>query len=62
MSTNCILLTVEIELPGDIPEELQDEVADFITDELNIERLQAILKHWVHRAVGIHCHLAIDVE
>jgi len=58
----CIVMTVEIELPGDLSDEFQDAIVDDLTCELNIEQLRKVIKKWARFISGENCHVAIDVE
>ena len=58
----CIVMTVEIALPGNLDDELQDAIVDDLTHELHIERLARLIQHWARLIAGEHCHISIDVE
>ena len=58
----CMILTVEIELPDDISEELQDTIVDDLSCEGNIEILRKKIKSWARTFSGENCHVEIDVE
>ena len=58
----CIVMTVEIEVPGDLSDELQDTIVDDLTHELNLDRLRLLIKRWARAISGEACHIAIDVE
>jgi hypothetical protein len=60
--TTCIVMTVEIELPGDLSDELQDAIVEDLTADMNMDRLRAVIKRWVRWISGENCHVAIDVE
>ena len=57
-----IVLTVEIQLPGDLSDELQDAIVDDLTYEGNIEILRKKIKNWARTFSGENCHIEIDVE
>ncbi len=57
-----ILLSIEIEIPEDLSDELQDAVVDDLTSENNIDELQRRIKRWARTISGEICHVAIDVE
>jgi hypothetical protein len=61
-SCTCVVITTEIEIPGDLSDELQDAIADDLTCEMNIDRLQKMIKRWARFISGENCHIAIDVE
>ncbi len=60
--SNVVLMSIEIEIPEYLSDELQDAVVDDITEEMNIERLMLMIKHWARKLTGENCHVAIDVE
>ncbi len=61
--TPCVVvMTIEIEIPGHLPEELQDAIADDLCAENNLDRLQNLIKRWAGWITGENCHVAIDVE
>ncbi len=60
--TTCIVMTVEIELPGDLTDELQDAIVEDLTTDMNMDRLKAVIKRWARWISGENCHVAIDVE
>lgn len=66
MSEDCapcfVVLTIEIELPSNLTDELQDVMADDLTNELNLEQLKAAVKKWVRLYTGEACHVVLDVE
>ena len=57
-----VVMTILIDLPGDLPEQLQDVIVDDLTYESHIERLKLIIKQWSRFISGVNCHIAIDVE
>ncbi len=60
--SSVVLMTVEIEIPGDLSDELVDAMVEDLTCDLHLERLQAIIKRWARFITGEACHVAIDVE
>ncbi len=64
MPTNLcvIVLTVEVELPSNLSEELQETIVDDLTGEYNLETLRKGIKRWARVISGENCHVAVDVE
>ncbi len=57
-----VLLTVEIEIPGGLEDELVDALVDDLAYETHLERLQNLIKRWAGFVTGQPCHVSIDVE
>ena len=57
-----VLMSIEIEIPNDLPDELQDVIVDDLTCDHNIDLLQRLIKKWTRFISGEACHVAIDVE
>lgn len=57
-----ILLTVEIELPGDLSDEHLDALVEDLTEDGHVERLALLIKRWARFITGENCHVAIDTE
>jgi len=47
LSAPCVVvITIEIEIPNDLPDELQDAIVDDLTYEGHLDRLQNMIKRW----------------
>lgn len=60
--SNCLMLTVEIELPDDVSDEYQDAIVDDLTYEPHLERLENGIRRWVRFISGEACHISITVD
>lgn len=61
-TATCICMTVEIQLPENLPDVLQDAMVEDLTNEAHVERLKLMIKRWARFIAGENCHVAIDVE
>lgn len=62
-SVPCVVvMTIEIEIPGSLPDDLQDAMVDDLADEGHLDRLQNIIKRWARFITGVACYVGIDVE
>jgi hypothetical protein len=55
-------MSVEIEIPNDLSDEMQDALVEDLTYEAHIDRLQNLIKKWARFITGEACHVSIDVE
>ncbi len=63
MTSLCVMyLTVEIEIPSDLSEELQETIVEDLSHEYNLETLKKGVKRWARTISGENCHVSIEVE
>jgi hypothetical protein len=57
-----VQMSIEIEIPNDLPEEYQDVIADDLSCEANVEHLSKLIKKWARLVAGVACHISVEVE
>jgi hypothetical protein len=60
--STVVLMSIEIEIPNDLSEELQDALVEDLTYEDHINRLSNLIQKWARFISGEACHVSIDVE
>ncbi len=62
-SAPCVVvMTIEIEIPNDLSNKLQDAIVDDLTYEGHLDKLEKLIQRWARFISGEACHVAIDVE
>ncbi len=59
---NVVNLSVEIEIPEDISDEMQDTLIEDLIYEQHVERLKLMVKKWARSITGENCHIAVTVD
>lgn len=59
----CVMvLSVEIEIPNDLSDDLQDAVVDDLSYDGHLERLETLIRKWARFISGENCRVTVDVE